>query len=314
MKHLYKKDVLRRWEGNPAITPDNLSFPCLDIRNAAAVKFDGKYMLLVTIQMLDGRSRLFLAESQNGRDFKVNPEPVLAPSDNADYFEYELNGVEDARITLLDGTYYVCYTAVSPLGDRLAIAKTEDFHSFERIGLVSEPDNKHGCLFPEKINGKYCRLERPREGGSIWASYSNDLIYWGNMRLVMGPRAGYWDYHRVGPGVPPIRIEQGWLLIYYGIKSTSAGPLFRLGAAILDAKEPTKILGRADIPVLSPEFRYERVGDVGNLVFATGGILEDRALMVYYAGADSCVCVATSDVDKIIERCLSGSGHERRVT
>jgi predicted GH43/DUF377 family glycosyl hydrolase len=226
---------------------------------------------------------------------------VLAPSEAEPFRKYETAGVEDPRITLLEDGYYVVYTANSPYGYRLALARTKDFRSLERLGFVSQPDTKHGVLFPEKIAGRYCRLERPREGGAIWLSYSDDLVYWGDMRFVMGARHGFWDYHRIGPGAPPIRTDAGWLVVYYGVKATSAGPLFRLGGAILKADEPDKVVGRSDVPLLAPHTLYERVGDVSNLVFACGAILDKGQLTVYYGASDSCICIGSAPLEKVVE-------------
>ncbi len=308
IRRRYEHDIIHRWDGNPAITADDLPFPCLDIRDAGAVKIGDTYVLLVTIEALDGRTRIFRAESEDGYGFQVDPEPVLAPSDDEPFFKYELNGLEDPRITYIDGVYYVMYTAKSPLGLRLGIAKTKDLRSFERISLISQPDTKHGVLFPERIGpgkGRYARLERPREGGSIWISYSDDLVYWGDMHFVMGPRHGFWDFHRIGPGTPPVRVDEGWLFIYYGVKETSAGPLIRLGAALLDAERPHTLIGRTDVPIISPRERYERVGDVNNLVFTCGAVLEPSGeFRLYYGGADSCICVASAPVGRILKRCL----------
>lgn len=303
----YRRDLVHRWEGNPSIRTADVPFPCLDIRNAGAVKFEGKYLLLLSIEALDGKMRIYRAESEDGYYFDTEREPVLAPAEDEPFATYESSGVRDARVTLLEGTYYVVYTAYSPLGLRLVIARTKDFRSFERLSLASEPDTKGGALFPEKVKGRYARLERPRERYSIWVSYSDDLVYWGGSEFVMGPRDGYWDFHRVGAGVPPIPVDEGWLLIYYGEKIVSSGPLFRLGAAVLDRKDPTKVLGRSDIPILAPRERYERIGDVGNLVFSCGAVLEDKGVLrLYYGASDSCICAGAAPVEEIIQRCLRG--------
>jgi len=302
----FKRDVVHRWEGNPAITIDDVPFPCLDIRDAGVAKVGDKYILLLTIEALDGQTAIYRAESEDGQRFEIAPSPAIEASHHGESGTYESIGVEDARITFLDGAYYVIYTANSPLGFRLAIAKTADFKTFERMGHISQPDTKHGVLFPERIDGRYARLDRPREGGAIWISYSNDLKYWGNMHFVMGPRGGFWDNSRVGPGTPPMRVDEGWLIIYYGIRETSAGPLFRLGAAVLDGEHPHEVIGRADVPILSPRERYERIGDLGNLVFTCGGVIEDGRLLLYYGGGDSCICVGTAPVAQLVERCFSG--------
>jgi predicted GH43/DUF377 family glycosyl hydrolase len=105
---------------------------------------------------------------------------------------------------------------------------------------------------------------------------------------------------RIGVGPPPMEIEIGWLLIYYGIKDTSSGPIFRLGAVILDKDDPTKILGRSNIPILSPQENYERIGDMPNIVFSTGAVIkENGSLVIYYGAADSCICMGTTTVDEI---------------
>lgn len=304
-----RHDIIHRWEGNPAIGMADLSFPCLDICNAGAVRLRDRYVLLLTIQNLDGCESIYLAESADGFHFEVSGAPVMWPSREGAFAEYESNGVEDPRITLLEGQYYVCYTAGSPLGLRLALARTRDFRSFERVALTSEPDTKHGCLFPERVKGRYARLERPREGGSIWVSYSDDLVHWGASEIVLGPRGGFWDQSRIGPGAPPMPVDEGWLLTYYGIKETSAGPLFRIGAAVLDRAEPTRVLGRSDVPLLSPRESYERIGDVGNLVFTCGAVLEpDGELRLYYGGANSCICIGTAPVAEIVDRCMAWGG------
>ncbi|MGQ9580907.1 MAG: glycoside hydrolase family 130 protein, partial [Armatimonadota bacterium] len=210
--------------------------------------------------------------------------------------------------------YYIMYTAYSRFGARLALAKTTDFKTFERIGLVSEPENKDGCLFPRKIKGRYARLDRPFGGGTgnIWVSYSDDLVNWGNSEVVMTTRPGYWDSDRIGASPPPIETEHGWLAIYHGVKNTAAGPLYRMGAVLLDLENPAKVICRSSVPILTPREYYERVGDVGNVVFSCGVVLEDDGrLKIYYGAADTCICLGFAHVDELIERCrYGGDGDE----
>ena len=120
--------------------------------------------------------------------------------------------------TVIDGNYYIMYTAVSRYGHYIALAQTEDFQTFNRIAIVSEPGNKDGILFPQKINGLYARLDRPigKGMGGMWVSYSPDLIHWGKSEFVCAPRSRYWDSYRIGASVPPILTEYGWLEIYHG--------------------------------------------------------------------------------------------------
>ncbi|MBN1126713.1 MAG: glycoside hydrolase family 130 protein [Sedimentisphaerales bacterium] len=299
------QDIVHRWEGNPLIRITDLKFKASDIHNAGAVEFDGQLLLLVTIEMPAGTRQVHVARAPQEGAFEVNPKPLLAPSHSNPYRIHECEGVMDARATLLEGTYYIMYNALGEHGFRLGLAKTSDFEKVERIGLISEPDTKAGMLFPNKIKGRYARLERPSHGGAIWITYSDDLIHWGGSRMVIGPRGGFWDDSRVGPGAVPIEINQGWLLIYYGVKDTSAGPIYRIGAVILDKKEPTKVVSRTGIPILSPREEYERIGDVQNLVFATGAFLDtDGQLHIVYGAANSCICVGTTTMEDILQQCV----------
>lgn len=301
-------DIVHRWEGNPIITIEDLPFQCSDICNAGAIKVDDEYILLLTIQNLEGFFSIHPARSTDGYRFEVSDEPLLAPSRQGPFGIYEERGVLDARVVPLEGVYYISYDALGKHGYCLALASTEDFKTVQRLGLISEPDTKAGVLFPARINGRYARLERPWSGGSIWISYSDDLKYWGWSEVVMAPRGGFWDSHRIGVASPPMEIDLGWFFIYYGIKDTSSGPLFRLGAAILDKENPTQVAWRTNIPILSPREIYERIGDVPNLVFSCGAINEPNdELKIYYGAANSCICVATTEVQSIIESCLQSA-------
>lgn len=301
-----QNDVIHRWEGNPIITLDDVPFRCSDICNAAAVKFQGEYILLLTIENMEGRKSLYLARSKDGYRFKVANKPFISSSTDAPFEEYEHYGVLDPKITLLEDVYYITYSASGEHGFRLALAETKDFESVRKLGFISEPDSKGGLLFPEKINGKYAKLEMPMDGGRIWISYSEDLIYWGGYDEIMSPRGGYWDFHKIGPAVPPVRLEDGkWLLLYYGVKNTSAGTLSRIGAAFLDPEDPSKVILRTNIPILSPREMYERVGDIPNTVFSCGAILEDDKLLLYYGASRSCICVGMTTVSEIMNNCIA---------
>ncbi len=309
MQKVRGRDLIHRWEGNPIITIDDPPFACADIGSAGAVRVGHEYILLVTIQSLEGFYSIYPARSRDGYQFVVSDKPVLTPSEKDPAATYDRQGVLDARITKLGKEYFVSYDAWGPHGYRLALAKTEDFKTYKRLGFISEPDMKGGVLFPRKIKGKYARIERPWEGGSIWIAYSDDLEYWGWEDVVLTPRGGYWDCDRVGVGAPPMRIEAGWLIIYYGVKHTSAGPLFRLGAAILDSRNPARVIGRTDEPILSPRENYERIGDLPNLVFSCGAIIEpDGEIKLYYGASNSCIAVGITTVENIVEACWNREG------
>jgi beta-1,4-mannooligosaccharide/beta-1,4-mannosyl-N-acetylglucosamine phosphorylase len=305
-------DVVKRYEGNPILTISDIPFPCNTVFNAAAAKLNDEYILLLRVEDLRGRSVLALAHSADGYNFTVHDEPVMVPSEKGEFAAYEHKGIEDCRITRLEDTYYIIYTAASDYGARLALAKTEDFRSFERIALISEPDNKDGALFPRKIKGRYARLDRPMAGdtGNIWLSYSDDLVHWGSSCVVMAVRGDCWDSWRVGASAPPIETEFGWLEIYHGVKMTSGGPIYRLGAATLDFNEPCKVLCRSAIPILSPREYYERIGDVNNVVFSCGAIMEpDGEIKIYYGAADTSICVGTVPFEGLMQFCTIGEDH-----
>jgi len=301
----FGRDLMHRWEGNPIITIEDLPFQCSDICNAGAVKLRQQYLLLLTIESLAGRKAIYPAWSGDGYHFTVEDSPVLSPATEGPYAIYESQGVLDPRIVWLEDKYYLTYQALSGHGYVMAIARTEDFQLVERVGIVTEPDCKSGALFPVRIRDKYARLERPAEGGTIWVAYSEDLVYWGGREAVVTPRGGYWDDHHVGPAAPPIEIPEGWLCLYYGVKLTSSGPLYRLGAAILERDDPSVLLGRTNVPILAPRETYERIGDLPNIIFSCGAILEpNRVLKVYYGGSDSCICLGTSRLRHIVASCL----------
>ena len=259
---------------------------------------------MLRIEGQHGYSFFALARSKNGLHFTLDDEPVMLPAREGPFAIYEKKGIEDPRITVIDGVCYVVYTAVGDCGPRIAIAKTDDYVNYERIALISEPGNKDGILFPRKIGGRYVRLDRPigMGVGSMWVSYSPNLIDWGGSEVIMTPRRGYWDDYRIGASVTPIETDEGWLEIYHGVKMTSAGPIYRIGMALLDLDDPSKVIKRGDAPILSPREDYERIGDVGNVCFACGAIVDDNGDMkVYYGAADTSICIATCNLNKLLE-------------
>jgi predicted GH43/DUF377 family glycosyl hydrolase len=210
------RDIIRRWRGNPLITPRDLSFQCSDICNAGVAQIGDEVRLLVTVEALEGYCHLHVARSKTGQQFWMSDRPLMRSSDDPHFREAEGYGVRDARVTPMDGTYYITYVAQGQTGFRVALARTDDFETIERIGVICEPDTKSGALFPRKIDGRYAMLTRPEQGGSIWLSTSDDLIYLGRSEVVMTPRGGFWDADKIGTAGPPIEIDRGWLLIYYG--------------------------------------------------------------------------------------------------
>ncbi|MGB9620549.1 MAG: glycoside hydrolase family 130 protein, partial [Armatimonadota bacterium] len=218
-------------------------------------------------------------------------------------------GIFDTRITPLDGVYYVMYNVASRLGTRIMLARTTDFSSLETIGFIAGPDHRNCALFPEKIGGYYVRLERPHgeSEGDIYISYSPDLIYWGRTKLLLEKNTRYWESAKVGPGAPPLRTDEGWLVIYHGVRKGMNGYTYQMGCMLLDLDDPSRIIGKMNEPLMSPEQYYERVGIVPNVVFPTAAIRHGGPdeIKVYYGAADTCIGLATGSISEILALCLN---------
>ncbi len=233
----------------------------------------------------------------------VSPTPTFLPQT-----PWETYGVEDPRITYLEGTYYFTYVAVSPHGACTALASTHDFVNFTRHGIIFPPENKDVLLFPEKIGGEYVALHRPNpnthfHAPEMWLAYSPDLIRWGRHQPLYGGGRN-WENDRVGGSTVPIRVPQGWLEIYHSNQKTTDGVgvgVYTASAMLMDAENPAKVLAVSQKPILVPEAEFEREGFVPNVVFPTGMVLhEDRAL-IYYGTADTCTGVVELSLQEILE-------------
>ena len=245
---------------------------------------------------LTSMSHLRAARSQDGLHFGVDPHPALFAGT-----EYEAFGIEDPRITPIGADYYVNYVGVSPLGIVTALARTRDFRSFERLGVIFPPDNKDVAIFPERIGGRYYALHRPSTSAfgkpEIWIAESTDLLCWGNHRLLAGQRSGGWEGGRIGGGAVPLRVAEGWLEIYHGADQNNR---YCLGALLLDAQEPWKVLGRSVRPILEPEADYERQGFFGNVVFSCGVLAEEGLLKMYYGASDTITAYAQIPLSEVM--------------
>jgi len=298
--------LITRFSGNPILTKEDVPYPVATVHNAAVVKHSHEYIMIFRSHRLNGRSILGLARSSDGYKFKVDPKPFMTPSD-----EYDEYGVEDPRITYIDGTYLITYSAYSRYGVRVGLARTEDFSQVERVAYITQPDMRNVVIFPEKFGEYYVRLDRPHTEltrWSMWISYSKDLIHWGRSKVVMRAQFYRWDAMKLGPGAPPIKTKKGWLNIYHGVFETMAGAVYRLGVALHDLKDPAKIIGVGDHWILEPEDPWERVGYVPNVVFSCAAVPEeDGALKIYWGGADTVMCVGTANIHELVEHCLKES-------
>lgn len=303
--------LVKRYEGNPILTKEDVPYEVATVHNAGIVKHDGEYIMIFRSHKLNGRSILGKAVSKDGYKFTVDPEPFMTPSTNGDFKVYEEYGVEDPRIVFIDGEYLITYSAYSRYGVRIGLAKTRDFRSIERFSLITEADYRNVVIFPEKFNGLYARLDRPHSEispWSVWISYSPDLRFWGESKLIMKPVQYHWDEMKIGPGAPPIKTKRGWLNIFHGVFPTMDGSVYRLGVALHDLNDPSKILGVADEWILQPEEVYEITGYVHNVVFTCGAVDEpDGTIKLYWGGADKVMCVGTAVKDELVDMCINNS-------
>ncbi len=300
-------DKIIKYKGNPLLTKDDVKFRVNSLFNAGAVKVNDRYLLLCRTEMPDGRSSLILAESSDGLKFTVSGKPCLTPKDHKDCFEYVEWGIEDPRITPIGDKYYITYTGYSQYQPLVILAETKDFKEFIIHGPISEPSNKDCSLFPEKLSGYYWKVDRPSAGNrkDIWISKSPDLIHWGMPRLLLQPLQGTWEADKIGSSSNPLRTEKGWLMLYHGVREFPASSIYKLGAVLLDSEKPWIVKGRTREPILAPDHEYERTGDVMNVVFSNGWIMEpDGEIKIYYSGADSNVSLAVTSKDYLLSLCL----------
>ena len=295
--------------------------------NAGVLKKDGKYIMIFRNDVGDyNAQRLFpdengnitnlgLAFSDDGIHWNVEPEPCFNLHNDAIIRAYH------PRLPWLDNESCICFAVDTRHGVCGGMAVSKDLKTFD-IKSISVPDNRNMVLFPEKINGNYVRLERPMpvysRGGhvfDIWLSESPDLVYWGKSRLVMGTEDVPFCNDKIGPGAPPIKTDKGWLIIFHAVDvdpergKNGWEPAWKkryvIGIALLDLKDPSKVIGMSKRPLIVPEGFYEReYGFRANALFPCGMLLEDdKTVRIYYSAGDAIVRLATAKLDDLLALC-----------
>ena len=301
-------ELFRRHKDNPILTAANWPYPINTVFNPGAILMpDGSTLLLCRVEDRRGHSHLTVARSANGVDnWQIDPRPTL-PADPEHHPE-ELWGIEDPRITYVPEleSYAIVYTAYSADGPGVALAFTKDFVSFERYGLIMQPDDKDAALLPRRIRGQWVLIHRPMNAPAahMWLSYSPDLRSWGNHKLMLEARKGaWWDANKIGLSPPPIETPGGWLVIYHGVRRTASSSLYRLGLALFDLQTPERCLKRGNEWMFGPEEPYERHGDVDDAVFPCGYTIapDGDTIRIYYGAADSSIALATSSVRAMMD-------------
>jgi beta-1,2-mannobiose phosphorylase / 1,2-beta-oligomannan phosphorylase len=321
-----KKGLLKRYSKNPILIPNESNWWESKAVFNCATSYDGDnvHMLYRAVGEYENYiSRIGYASSKDGFCFTRRNEIAMFPIE-----EYEKYGIEDPRLVEIDHQVYISYVILSgyvrdsPQAST-ALATTTDYIDYTRLGIITSKgsDNKDVVLFPEKINQRlsgreekitYFFLHRPSswigtsygvDRPSIWLGEGNSLTSFEKHTLLLKPEQK-WESLKVGAGTPPLKTKHGWLVIYHGVSNKR---VYSAGAAILDLRDPGKVLGRTKKPILEPEEPYERYGDVNNVVFPTGACVIDGKLFVYYGGADKVCCLATVDLDDLLDYILQAN-------
>jgi predicted GH43/DUF377 family glycosyl hydrolase len=303
----YKGVVMRfkRHPDNPVLTPNPLNpWEALNVFNPSVIYDNGLFHMHYRAQGVDYVSRIGYAVSTDGVNWKRLNQPVLEPSS-----DWDARGVEDPRVTALEGRFYMAYTAYGNRanhGDAYSTitpmyAVSDNLIHWETLGpLVENEDNKDHALFPQRINGNYVSFHR--RPPSVWLAFSRNMQDWEGHTEILKPRPGLWDGKRVGAGGPPIETEAGWLMIYHGYNEAH---VYCMGVALLDRDDPTRVLKRPEATVLEPHEPWEIRGDIPNVVFGCANPVVDGVVYLYYGGADRVIGLATAPLAALLEWTLA---------
>jgi predicted GH43/DUF377 family glycosyl hydrolase len=294
---------MERFSGNPILRPiEEHAWESRMVFNAGAIYLEGKVHLLYRAIGNDNVSRLGYATSVDG--FSIDerlPNPVFEPTSDT-----EKDGCEDPRLSEIDGQLIMTYTAFREESHlqvyqiSLTTIAIDDFiqkkwnWGIRRLPFPGIRD-KNAVVFPQRVNGRFVMLHRIDP--DLCIAYSDDLERWCDFMSVMKPRADGWDNSKIGVAGSPIKLKEGWLIVYHGV---NVERMYSLGVALLDLDHPERVLYRSKEYILAPREDYERFGKVPNVIFSCGNVVLDNRLFVYYGGADSVLCVATKSLDELL--------------
>ncbi len=314
----------------PIMTPADLPYPSSLVFNAGVIKYRGEYVMFFRNDYgtdraaYENENRRFagtsvgVARSKNGIDgWRFDPVPLMDSNDPGK--DPELRRFYDPRVIEIEGRLYLCLAMDTRHGIRGAIAAlSEDLRSY-KILSASVPENRNMVLFPEKIGGEFVRLERPmpvysrgRDRFDIWLSRSPDLVYWGRSELVLGVEDVPWANDKIGPTASPVKTERGWLTLFHAVDRDDARgkngwetkwtKRYTAGLMLLDLNDPAKVLSVYKEPLIAPDLPAETdEGFRQNVIFPCGMLLEESGeVKIYYGASDTCVCLATADVNDLL--------------
>lgn len=317
--------TLKRFKNNPIIKPNtNNPWEARATFNTAAVYENGKVHFVYRALGDKDLSVFGYATSSDGlhiderldKPIYIPKEPFETPGQRVmkSLTDHYLSGggyggVEDPRITKVNDRFYMTYVAfdgATPPRVALTSIKVDDFlarkwNKWERPKLISAPGmvNKNAVIFPEQINDKYVVFHRVFP--NILVDLVDDLEFNEYLKgqYVITPRRDHWDSKKIGAGAPPIKTKDGWLFIYQSVGHQDSSR-YKIGAMVLDINDPTKVLYRANKPLISPDMPYENEGHKAGVVYPCGAVVKDNNLFVYYGGADTVVCAASENLDRFL--------------
>ena len=305
----------------PPIPPELVDVT--SVFNPGAIKDGDTYRLILRVQSRSRETFLVMAESTDGVSFKV--ENKIVDFIGIEKVKEKVFHIYDARITKLEGRFYIMFAMDMQDGCQLGLGVTDDFKSFEFLGITSNEDIRNGVLFPEKINSKYYRMDRPNKakhsggptsGSAICLSESTDLVNWQYVSTLISGRFHYWDEF-IGSGPPPVKTRKGWLHVYHGVAGHfGSSNIYQGGVMLLDLNDPTKVLGRCRCNILEPREIWELAGQVPNVTFPSGMIveefdsegfaLENSEVKIYYGAADTSVGLLITTISELLEAAMEG--------
>jgi beta-1,2-mannobiose phosphorylase / 1,2-beta-oligomannan phosphorylase len=285
---------LARHPKSPLMYPNPLHrWEAMNVFNPSVIRHNGLFHMHYRAQGVDFVSRIGYAVSVDGFEWNRLENPVLSPHNGRE----DYRGVEDPRVTALDGRFYMTYTVFGENDWYPMIAVSDNLITWEDIGPLERAKNKDHILFPGKIKGRYAILHR--RPSSIWIGYSDDLITWTDHKILLNPRPkSDWDAKSVGGNGLPIKTEHGWVLFYHGY---SDDHVYRHSVALLDLDDPTKVINRPKPFIMEPQEIWEIKGDVPNVVFSCTNLVVGDDLYFYYAGADRVIGLATAPFADVLE-------------
>lgn len=306
---------MKRYSKNPILKPISAhAFESRAVFNPAAIDLNGTVHILYRAMSEDNTSTIGYAASKDGLSIKTrSPDPIYVPREEFEMKKGDPNGnsgCEDPRLTLINDRVYMCYTAYDGVHPPVVAATSIPVEDFEKQQwqnwskpVVVTPtgiDDKDTCLLPEKVKGKYMILHRL--GSHVCADFLDSLNFEidkaSRCIQLIAPRPGMWDSQKVGIAAPPLKTKEGWILLYHGV---SKNKTYRVGAVLLDLKDPTTVLSRTVSPLFEPTEQYEHEGQIPHVVFPCGAIIRKGVVYVYYGGGDSVVGVATIKLTDLVK-------------